>query len=188
MTRLALGRNGRLISQEMSVPGFAGARLAGKDGGEWACWGLGAGFGGSGTAGQAFQGGLDGLEVVEGIETIGSTPEFARSLRAAKHQETKDSGFVAPEIENGADTMFVFGNPGVSYGGYKSKVFQRVNSLTHFIFRQIEHRIAARTLVARVDESVQRQGIVFRSNDLFFDQGAENTELDRIEMHNSRVP
>jgi hypothetical protein len=63
-----------------------------------------------------------------------------------------------------------------------------VNGLAHLIFREIEHRIAARTLVARVDESVQRQGIVFRSNDLFFDEGAENAELDRIEMHDSRVP
>jgi hypothetical protein len=100
----------------MGVPGFAGARLTGKDGGEWA--GLDAGFGGSGAVSQAFQGGLDGLEVVEGVETISTTAEFARGLRAAKHQETEDSGLVAAEIEDCADAMFVFGDPGVSYRSY----------------------------------------------------------------------
>jgi hypothetical protein len=152
---IALRGSGWEVSQEMSVPGFAGARLTGKDGGEWTGWGFGAGVGGSGTAGQTFQSGLDGLEVVEGVETVGTTTEFARCLRAAKHQETEDSGLVAAEIEDGADAMFVFGNPGVSYGSCKTKVFQRVKGLAHFIFREIEHRIAARTLVARVDESVQ---------------------------------
>jgi hypothetical protein len=120
----ALGRKTGLISKEMSVASLTRAGQAGEDGGEWAGWGFAACFGGGGAAGEALERRLNRCEVVEGVEAIGAAAEFARSLRAAEHQETEDSGFVSAEIEDRADAVLVFGDAGISDRGDESQVFE----------------------------------------------------------------
>ena len=60
--------------------------------------------------------------------------------------------------------------------------------LHDLVFGEVKDGIAAGALVARVDQSVEREGIVLRRGDLFFDQGAEDAELDRVELHVYKVP
>jgi hypothetical protein len=55
--------------------------------------------------------------------------------------------------------------------------------LANLLFREVEDRIAAGALVARIDQSVERERIIFGGGDLFFDQGAKGTKLNRVEMH-----
>ena len=60
--------------------------------------------------------------------------------------------------------------------------------LADFVFGEIEYRVAAGSLVACVDQCVQREGVVLRGGDLFFDEGAEDADLDGVELHIYRVP
>jgi hypothetical protein len=126
---------------------------------------------------------LDRGKVVEGVEAIGAAAKFARSLRAAEHEQAEDGCLVAAEIENRANTVLVLGDAGVANGSDEGEVFKGVKSLANFLFRQIEYGIAAGALVARVDQGVEGEGIIFGRGDLFFDEGTENAELDRVEAH-----
>jgi hypothetical protein len=179
---LALSKVG-LISEEMGVAGLARAGLAGEDGGEWAGWGFASYFGGGRAIGKALESRLDRCQVVEGVEAVGAATELAGSLGAAEHQETEDGGFVSAEIEDGADAVLVFGDAGVSDRGDEGEILEGVQGLTYLVFGEIEDWVAAGALVAGVDERVEREGIVFGRCDLFFDEGAENAELDGVEMH-----
>jgi hypothetical protein len=58
-----------------------------------------------------------------------------------------------------------------------------VKGLADLFFGEIENGIAAGALVAGVDEGVERKRIVFGRGDLFFDEGAEDAELDGVKMH-----
>jgi hypothetical protein len=179
-----------LVSKEVGVTGLAGAGLAGKDGGEWdggLAAGLCAGFVGS-ACGQALECGLDGGEIVEREEAVGATAKLARGLGAAKHEEAENGRLVAAEIENGADAVLVLGDAAVADGGGEGEVFEGVEGLADLVFGEVEDGVAAGALVARVDEGVEGKGIVLRSGDLFFDEGAEDAELDRVELHIYKVP
>ena len=167
----------------MSVTSLTRAGLAGEHGGEWAGWGFASCLGGERAIGQALESRLDRCEVVEGVEAVGAAAEFARSLRAAEHQETEDGGFVSAKIEDRADAVLVFGDAGISDSGDQSQVFEGVEGLAHLVFGEIKDRIAARALIGGVDESVERERVVFGCGDLFFDEGTENAELNGIEMH-----
>jgi hypothetical protein len=183
-----------LVSEEVGVAGLAGAGLAGKDSGErdgglaaGLAAGLCAGFVRS-AGGQTLKCGLNGGEVVEGEEAVGATAKLAGGLRAAEHEEAEDGSLVAAEVENGADAVLVLGDAAVADGGGKGEVFQGVEGLADLVFAEVENGIAARTLVARVDEGIEGEGIVLRRGDLFFDEGAEDAELDRVELHVYKVP
>jgi hypothetical protein len=179
-----------LVSKQVGVAGLAGAGLAGKDCGErdgGLAVGLCADFVGS-AGGQALKCGLNGGEVVEGEEAVGATAKLARGLRAAEHKETKDGSLVAAEVENGADAVLVLGDTAVADRGGEGEVFERVEGLADLVFGEVEHRVAAGTLVARVDEGIEGEGIVLRRGDLFFNEGAEDAELDGIELHVYKVP
>jgi hypothetical protein len=175
------GHQARWISEEMGVAGLAGAGLTWQHGGERASFV--AGCIGEGTSCEALESGLDGGKVVEGVEAVGAAAKFAGGLRAAEHEQTEDGGLVAAEVENRAYTVLVLGNAGVANGSDECEVFKGVKSLANFLFRQIEYGIAAGALVACVDQGVEGERIIFGRGDLFFDEGTENAELDRIEAH-----
>jgi len=118
------GRQVGRVPKEMGVAGLAGAGLAEQDGGEGS--GFAAGCVGDGPGREALEGGLDGGEVVEGVEPVGAAAEFAGGLRAAEHEEAEDSGLVAAEVEDGADTVLVLGDAGVADGGDKCEIFEGV--------------------------------------------------------------
>jgi hypothetical protein len=176
----------------MDVAGLAGTGLAGENNSERA--GFVVGWVGSGASREALERGLDSGQVVEGVETVGATAKFAGGLGAAEHEEAEDSGLVAAQVEDGADTVLVLGDAhgwfseAVADRGDEGEVFERVEGLTNLLLGEIEHGIAAGALIARVNQRVQRERIVFGRSDLFFDEGAEDTELVGREMHVYRVP
>ena len=133
--------------------------------------------------GQALERGLHGGQVVEGVEAVGAAAELAGGLRAAEHQEAEDGGLVAAEVEHGADAVLVLGDAAVANQGDEGGVLEGVQRLTDLVLGEVEHGVAAGALVARVYQSVQREGIVLGCGDLFFDEGAEDTELDGVERH-----
>jgi hypothetical protein len=108
-------------------------------------------------------------------------------LGTAKHQEAEEGGFVAAKVEDSADAVLIFGDAGVVDWGREGEVFERVKRLADLVFREVKDGIAAGALVARVDQSVERERVVLRGGDLFFDQGAENAELDRVKLHIYKV-
>jgi hypothetical protein len=83
--------------------------------------------------------------------------------------------------------MFILGNTRVANRSDEGNVFKGVEGLSHLLLSEIEHGVAAGALVAGVDQGVERQRIIFRRCDLFFDEGAENAELDGVEMHTYKV-
>ena len=171
----------RRISEEKGVAGFAGPGLTRQDRGE------GAGFAGGFVAGWAsrepFEGGLDGAEIVEGVEAVGAAAEFARGLRAAEQEEAQNCGLVATEVEDGTDSVLVLGDPCVANRSDEGEIFKGVEGLPDLLFGEIEDRVAAGALVACVDQGIQRERVIFGRGDLFFNQGAKDAELDRVEMH-----
>jgi hypothetical protein len=131
---------------------------------------------------------LDSGEVLEGVEAVGATAKLAGGLRASEHEEAEEGGLVAAEIEDSADAVLILGNAAVAYGGGEGEVFERVKGLADLIFAEVEDRVAAGALVARVDEGVEGERIVLGRGDLFFDEGAEDAELDGVELHIYKVP
>lgn len=79
--------------------------------------------------------------------------------------------------------MFVFGDAGITNRSDEGEVFEGVKGLADLFFGEIEDRVAAGALVARIEQRVQREWIVFGCSDLLFDEGAEDAELDRVEVH-----
>jgi hypothetical protein len=170
----------RQSAEQMGVAGFAGAGLTREDCGE----GAGAGGVGGYVAGcKTLKGGLDGGDVVEGVETLGAAAELAGGLRAAEDEEAEDGGLVAAEIKDGADAVLVLGDAGVVNGGGEREVFQGVEGLANFVFGELEDGVAAGFLVAGVDQSVEREGVVLWGGNLFFDESSEDTELGGVEPH-----
>jgi hypothetical protein len=131
---------------------------------------------------------LDGGEIVKGEEAVGATAKLAGGLRASQHEEAENGRLVAAEIENGADAVLIFGDAAVADGGGEGEVFEGMEGLADLVFGEVEDGIAAGALVARVDESIEGEGIVLGRGDLFFDEGAEDAELDRVELHTYKVP
>jgi hypothetical protein len=166
----------------MGIAGLTRARLAREDDSKGA-GGLVAGFVDRGASGQTLEGGLDGCEIIEGVETVGAAAEFAWGLRAAEHEKTEDSGLVAAEIEDSPDPVLVLGDASIADGGDEGKVLERVEGLADLVFGEIEHRVAAGTLVARIQQRVEREGIVLGGGDLLFDKGAQDAELVGGELH-----
>jgi hypothetical protein len=155
--------------------------LAGEDSGEWA--GFVASGVGRGASGQALEGGLNGGEVVEAVEAIGPAAKFAGGLRATEEKETENGGLVTAQVQDGADAVLVLGDAGVANRSYESEVFKRVERLANLFLGEIEDRVAAGALVARVHQGVEREWVVFCCRDLFFNERAEDTELDGVEVH-----
>ena len=60
---------------------------------------------------------------------------------------------------------------------------QGVEGLADLLLIEVEDGVAAGALVARVDQGVEGERVVLWRGDLFFDEGAEDSELDGVERH-----
>ena len=165
----------------MGVSGFAGSRLAGENRCKRASFATG--WVSRGAVCEAFDGGLDGGEVVERIKAVGAAAQFPGGLGTAEHQKTEDGCLVAAKVENGADAVLVFGDAGIANRGNESEIFKGVEGLADFFFGEIQDRVAAGALIAGVEQGVEGERVVFGRGDLFFDKGAEDAELNGVEMH-----
>src|SRR5882757_9990654 len=83
--------------------------------------------------------------------------------------------------------MLVLGNAGVADRSDEAEVFKGMDGLADLFFGEIKHGVATGALVARVNQSVEREGIVLWRGDLFFDERTENAELMGREMHRYKV-
>lgn len=79
--------------------------------------------------------------------------------------------------------MLVLGDTGVAVRGDEAKVLQGIKGLADGLLVQVEDGVARGALIAGVDQGVDRERIILRRGDLFFDQGAEDAKLDVIELH-----
>jgi hypothetical protein len=83
--------------------------------------------------------------------------------------------------------MLVLGNPRVADRTDQAELFKGMDGLANLFFREIQHRVPTRTLVARINQSIERERIVLRRSDLFFDERAQNAELMGRKMHRYKV-
>jgi hypothetical protein len=104
-------------------------------------------------------------------------------LRPAQEQDAKNGNLVAIKVVGFLETMLVFGDATVrgADGADKGLLAQRMQRLSDSGFVEIHGGFAIRFLVAGIDESVQRERVVFRSGDLFFDESAQDAALNFIQ-------
>jgi len=76
--------------------------------------------------------------------------------------------------------VLVLGDAGVADGSDEGEVFQRVECLPDLFFGEIEDWVATGALVARVEQSVEREWVVLGRGDLLFNERAENAELNLV--------
>ena len=175
-------REVRRGAEKMGIPSFAGAGLAWENGSEGA-GGLVVGFICVCAARQALECGLHSAKVFEGVETVGATAQFARSLRAAQHEQAEHSRLIAAKVEDGADPVLVLGNPGIADRSDEPEIFEGMEGLAKVFFGQVENGVATGALVARVKESIERKRIVLWRGDLFFNERPQDAELREIKLH-----
>ncbi len=87
------------------------------------------------------------------------------------------------EIEGFLEPVLVLGDAAVR-GAHRTDQglsVERMQSLADGGFVEIHDRIAIRSLVAGVDESIEREWVVSGSGDLFFDEGAQHPAFDFVQ-------
>lgn len=129
---------------------------------------------------EAIEGGVNILESVEVVEALGAAAKLSGSLRAAQQQNAEQSGFAAVEVEDLLQAVLILGDPVVGAGGGAGKAFflQGGERLADSIFAEGGHRFAIVFLVAGIDQSMERKGIVSGSGDVLFDERAEHPGFD----------
>ncbi len=139
---------------------------------------------------EAVEGGDDIVEGFEAIHAFGAAAEFSGSLRAAEKKHAEDGDLAAIEVENFLQAMLVFGDAAIGAAGGTGEAFllQCGERVTNGIFVEGHHGVTIVFLIAGVDQGVQRQGIVVRSGNVFFDQRCENANFDvSEEIHEKRL-
>ena len=79
--------------------------------------------------------------------------------------------------------MLVLGDAGVVDRSCEGEVFESVECLADVFFGELEDGVAAGALVAGVDEGVEGERVALGRGDFLFDEGAEDAELDGVELH-----
>ncbi len=86
------------------------------------------------------------------VKAVGAAAEFARGLRPTQHQQAEDGGLVTAQVQHSADAVLELGHAAVVHGGGEVEVGEGVERLADFVLGEFEHRVAARALVAGVDQ------------------------------------
>src|SRR5438876_5931008 len=106
------------------------------------------------------------------MQAFGAGAQLAGSLRSTQQQDAENSGLMTIEIEGFLEPVLVLGDAAVrgTHRADQGLSVERMQSLADGSFVEIHHRIAIRFLVAGIDESIERERVVFGSGDLFFDE------------------
>ena len=155
----------------MHVTGFFGSGLAREDCGERRL-----------ALAKAVERGDDVVEGFEAIHALGAAAKFAGSLRAAKQEDAENGDLAAIEVENFLKAMLVFGDAAIGAAGGSGEAFllKGRERIAYGIVIESHDRLTVIFLVAGIHQSVQRQGIVIGSGDVFLDQRAKNADFDFI--------
>jgi hypothetical protein len=164
-----IGRGRGFAGEELHVARFFCAGLAREYGGERRL-----------ALAEAVERGDDVVEGFEAVHAFGTAAEFAGSLRAAEEKHAENGDLAAIEVENFLEAVLVFGDAAVGTAGWTGETFflKRGERVTDGIFIEGRHGIAIIFLIAGVDQSVQREGIVIGRGNVFFDERAENADFD----------
>ena len=129
---------------------------------------------------KALESGVHAFQIFEGVHARRASSKFARCLRSAQKQLANYGNFRAIKIKCVLKAMLEFGNAAVARADrtYKRLRFQMIQGFADLVFLEMQNWIAVRLLVARVGESVQRERIILRRGDFFFDQRPENACFD----------
>ena len=175
-TRAHLGLLRGLAGEEVRVAGFFGSRLARKNSRQrWL------------ALGQAVERGDHIFESFKMVHAIGAAAEFSGRLRAAKQQDADDGDLAAVEIEDLLQAVLELRHAAVgAAGGSGEALFlQGRESVANCRFVERHHRLAIVLLIAGIDQRVQRERVVVRRGDVFFDQRAEDAGFDFGKDHGS---
>ena len=135
------------------------------------------------AAHQEMQGGMHRFEVLEGVHSLGAGAKLAWRLRPAQQQGAEHGNLMAVEIVKFVEPVLEFGDPGIAGGGADERLLgERAQGLAHRIFLKRHHRVAVRFLIARVDQSVQGERVVFGRGVFFFDQRAKHADFNFGEL------
>src|SRR5258708_5735558 len=74
--------------------------------------------------------------------------------------------------------MLEFSDSAIADRAYQALRFQIVQRTAHFVFFQLQHRIAIGLLIGGIHQRVQRERVILRSGDLFFNQRTEDPRFD----------
>ncbi len=134
------------------------------------------------AAGEVIEDGFDFFHVGELMHALGAGAEFADGLGSAKHQDAQQGGFAATEIEGFAQAMAVFFDPMARAAEAGGEVLgaEHFEGLLDGRVVVLDDGIAARFLIAGVYQGVERQGIVFGSGEVLFEQRAEYANFDGV--------
>lgn len=124
---------------------------------------------------EALESGLNAFEILECVHAGSASSKFAGCLRPPQEQFANDSDFRPVKIERVLKPMFEFGDAAVACANraHQRLRFQMIQSSSDFVFFEMQNGIAIRLLVAGVGECIQRERIVFRRGDFFFDERSE---------------
>ncbi len=108
-------------------------------------------------------------------------------MRAAEEEETEDGGLVAAEPEGIADAVLVFGDAVTGDVLSEAEFFEGAEGFADVGLGEVHDGVAAGFLIAGVDDGVEGERIVLGSDDLFFDESAEDAGLDGGEVHGDSI-
>jgi hypothetical protein len=133
---------------------------------------------------MTLQDSLDIAQLVEMEHPLGAASQFAGGLRATQEQHADNSDFATGKVEDLLAVMLKFRYASVSaHGTGETVIFQAVKSLTNFDFIKGSYGFAIVLLIAGVDQCVERERVVLRGGDFFFDERAEDAGLSGRELH-----
>lgn len=115
----------------------------------------------------------------EFVKSGTTRPNFADSLRTAQHQDAHHRKLSRTELQDFWCDVLVFGHAaGAAMEDVREILFaQAVERAINFYLSQRHHRMAIVFLITRRRQRIEREGIVFRRRDLFFNQRTERADF-----------
>ncbi len=105
-------------------------------------------------------------------------------LRAAQQEHADDGGFAAGEVEDLLQVVLEFGHAavGAADGAGEMVVFESVQGLADFGFVELHNWLSIVLLLQALTQCIERERVVLRRRDLFFDQRAQDAGFDGIQQ------
>src|SRR5207248_1566546 len=147
---------------------------------------------------RAILAGPQALECAFNLRDVGERGHAARasaqltgSLRAAQQQLAHERELLRGELECSvlgvAETVLVFRNPTAEARLLDHEVLsgKLVQGVLNRALVHLHDRIAIALLVARIHQSVERQGVLVRCRDVLLDEAADNARLEcrQLDVH-----
>ena len=118
--------------------------------------------------------------------------DLADGLRPPKEQNADHGDLGGREAEAFVDHMLVSVDPRPRAGehdpGQALSGPQAIDRTHGSRLREVQDRVAVRTLIARRDQRVESERVVLRGGELFLDQASEDADFFGRQLHTVRLP